>query len=1083
MPPDAVFNAVMRRRADLEFTSGWRNAVAEASRGRPLRLRLARWFHLICVAAPPTAVFFTLTPSSALFPLALLCATLLSLRMGIQAWLTRRSLRTTLLKSLLNPVVIVPAALILSSPVGGSLADLWSNANPFTGVGGGLLLAFAALLRMYSFRLAPFVSSPFWRLLLIAPSLAFIPGNMLFLLSGVCEPRHELLVPTAFVLAVELLPVLTAAGSDGHGVWRTSWDELRGESGPQFTDQYGTWRTTWAGLRGESSLKYRTAVACWAWDTVLSRPARPDYGAVTAMAEFAWHSYRGALADRRPLSILLRRQLFDGACEALPWLAMADDALLAVEANAARVPPEHQTVVLRAHLTARAMVEATAVMAWGHLDRPEEAYLAARDVARDFRLLGKPEWADLYRVCAAAVSARHAENPNRAAADLRELLRERAVTGRYGTPAHHAAVQLTALLAHHVDLRKPALELLAGVSQMPHPGVKHLENDGISKWAVGALWDAAIYDLNRYFLGRDFFEAYGETSPFRNTRSPHPGEPFPGKGLADIVPPVPTSSCEDPSALTREAITLLDVLIDRYGDQQPWSRAEQDHLDAQETTMRVAEQLRALQHILHDHPPPTELDQLVAKRRLATETVDFLLKEDPDPSGALRKAFTHTENVRAAKLSSDLALRAAEKGPANGPRDSPYERVNPQSDRYMLSPRALARVRTGNAGSGELDRQRGVLDFGQVRALLATTDDRALLVSYWHDAHRTLVFLLRAHDPAPTLVSVPLTGKDLEDLEVVLRSIQSDDRRLAPAPWDAACQPLVSMLAEHAEPGEMVWVVPDGILHHVPLHAIALPDGRALLERNPVCFFPSASLMQFCLVGTRPAVPSSVAVVADRTSDDPLPFAGLEAATVAAHFPDVIRPSGKHELLGLLATRSLDVLHLTCHGYFEPGRPQAAAVVLGQGEELTAEDVLDLRMQVGLVTIAACESGLGSLDLAEERLGLVRAFVQAGASAVLASLWPVDDFSACLLMEGFYAGLRQGLPRAEALRRAQLALRAATARDVRQYCLRQRDLLGDPDDQAANEAVLAHFAALPPDLLVFDDPYHWAVFQLYGDGR
>jgi CHAT domain-containing protein len=54
---------------------------------------------------------------------------------------------------------------------------------------------------------------------------------------------------------------------------------------------------------------------------------------------------------------------------------------------------------------------------------------------------------------------------------------------------------------------------------------------------------------------------------------------------------------------------------------------------------------------------------------------------------------------------------------------------------------------------------------------------------------------------------------------------------------------------------------------------------------------------------------------------------------------------------------------------------------------------------------------------------------------------------------------------------------------VRRYCLSQRPLVVAPDERAQLDQVVSDLDGLPPDQLVFDDPYHWAAFQLHGDWR
>jgi CHAT domain-containing protein len=154
-------------------------------------------------------------------------------------------------------------------------------------------------------------------------------------------------------------------------------------------------------------------------------------------------------------------------------------------------------------------------------------------------------------------------------------------------------------------------------------------------------------------------------------------------------------------------------------------------------------------------------------------------------------------------------------------------------------------------------------------------------------------------------------------------------------------------------------------------------------------------------------------------------------------------------------------------------QPSADATLREDGI-LTAEEVqaLDLR-GCKLVVLSACETGLGRLERGQGVLGLQRAFQMAGARAVVASLWKVNDAATGALMEQFYTNLWvKKLPRLEALRQAQLAL------------LNDPGLVTRHRAKLVNRDIEETPVKLPP--VRSDgrsDPSLWAAFVLSGDGR
>jgi CHAT domain-containing protein len=151
---------------------------------------------------------------------------------------------------------------------------------------------------------------------------------------------------------------------------------------------------------------------------------------------------------------------------------------------------------------------------------------------------------------------------------------------------------------------------------------------------------------------------------------------------------------------------------------------------------------------------------------------------------------------------------------------------------------------------------------------------------------------------------------------------------------------------------------------------------------------------------------------------------------------------------------------------------------------LTAEEVqsLDLR-GTDLVVLSACQTGLGRFSYGQGMLGLQRAFHAAGARAVVASLWKVNDAATSVLMEQFYTNLWvKKMPKLEALRQAQLAV----LNDPGLVTKRQTELAKNQRgiDEKPDKLSTASPSSSPTNpRAARSHPALWAAFVLSGDGR
>ena len=124
-------------------------------------------------------------------------------------------------------------------------------------------------------------------------------------------------------------------------------------------------------------------------------------------------------------------------------------------------------------------------------------------------------------------------------------------------------------------------------------------------------------------------------------------------------------------------------------------------------------------------------------------------------------------------------------------------------------------------------------------------------------------------------------------------------------------------------------------------------------------------------------------------------------------------------------------IHFATHGWLDSQHPERSALVLsllnaqGKAENglLRAGDIYNLKLPAQLVTLSACQTGLGRQVQGEGLVGLTRAFLYAGAARVAVSSWSVNDEETAELMGAFYKGmLHEQLSPAAALRTAQLQI-------------------------------------------------------------
>jgi CHAT domain-containing protein len=241
-------------------------------------------------------------------------------------------------------------------------------------------------------------------------------------------------------------------------------------------------------------------------------------------------------------------------------------------------------------------------------------------------------------------------------------------------------------------------------------------------------------------------------------------------------------------------------------------------------------------------------------------------------------------------------------------------------------------------------------------------------------------------------------------------------------------------------------IVPHGELNYLPFSA--LHDGkRFLIEKYSYGLLPSLSIADQLKRRSDKVVTNTALVIGNPAVDSAsqLKMSALESQAVSQMVISDTHLEGASasETAFKNLAKDFGLIHFAGHASFDAQYPLNSALLMSSDDAndgaLTLSEIYDMDLNADLVTLSACETGLGKVLSGDEVVSLTQGLLYAGANSVVSSLWKVSDEETGYLMLNFYSGM-QDLPKYKAL-------------------------------QAAQKEILAH---------VNEHPYYWAAFQYTG---
>ncbi len=358
--------------------------------------------------------------------------------------------------------------------------------------------------------------------------------------------------------------------------------------------------------------------------------------------------------------------------------------------------------------------------------------------------------------------------------------------------------------------------------------------------------------------------------------------------------------------------------------------------------------------------------------------------------------------------------------------------ANDRPDRYLRT--LIELVEDASPGAGRLlAKQVPALGAAAIRGL-AKSGDAAYLI-YFMGRERAYAWALRRDG---TLRWFELPAKP-ETLSKLVSTVRQGMDPATPIPfrdalralYAALVEPLWPFLGELEEPRQIT-VVPHGVLHSLPFIGLLQGDAYPLLD-PVVAYAPSLTVANELGSGAVSG-DDRILLIGQPQGTEDLKNARREVEDISTLFADRnLLLTGEEATIDriLAAVGDYDILHFATHGRSltestkagdqEPAPEERDFFLQLAGDQKLGREELDsIDIDARLVVLSACQTQVGQRLAGDELMSLARSFLASGASAVLATLWRVEDAETQSIILDFYRHLVAGRSPAESLRQAQL---------------------------------------------------------------
>ena len=305
-------------------------------------------------------------------------------------------------------------------------------------------------------------------------------------------------------------------------------------------------------------------------------------------------------------------------------------------------------------------------------------------------------------------------------------------------------------------------------------------------------------------------------------------------------------------------------------------------------------------------------------------------------------------------------------------------------------------------------------------------DASSAILAYWISDGELTVWMIT--NSSVLKKSVPISKMDLTiQIDKTRNAIKSNALKNANEGLKQLYSELILPLADELKNLKNLVIIPNGPLHFIPFQALMNERGEYLVEKFNLTYAPSAGVYLLCSGKTAEKGSRFMGMALGDISvgnNVGLPGTEDELKKILPLFSEKISVFGNEssETFAKKNAGNYNFIHFATHGIYNYRQPLYSFLLFPPTDSddgrLNVWEVFEMNLNSKLVTLSACETGLGNLDQGDELIGLSRAFLYAGSSSVIVSLWSVADYPTSILMTNFYKYIKDH-PLREALTLAQ----------------------------------------------------------------